>query len=650
MNRFSSKFAALFIASALALTPVVSSASPVSISASGSTEITQAYTQGWISKSLKGPDQSQTPITAADFAALLKAAAQEAGQTLSYEGTHSTTTLTREQAASIVNSFLNVPSSSDHSFKDIPANSTYKEAITAASQSGLIRGKTDSLFGYGQPVTRGEAAVIANRLYSYLQPFQITEATIMDMQQAMESGRLTSEELVQLYLDRIEKYDQKGPALNSILTINSKALEIAKALDEERLTKGARGPLHGIPVIVKDNYDTADMPTTSGNIGLKDVIPPDDATQVKLLKEAGAIILAKANLHEFAFGYTTVSSLGGQTLNPYNLSIVPGGSSGGTGAAVAANLAAVGMGSDTGGSIRIPSSFNSLVGIRPTIGLSSRDGIAPLALTQDTGGPMARSVADAALVLNATAAYDPKDVATARGVNLIAEDYTDYLLEDGLKGARIGIVREVFGTNPEVNSVIEKAIQDMKLAGAVMIDNVTIPNFDKINQYGSLSGWEFKFQFNDYLTSLGDKAPYRTLDELIKSGKFDPSIESMLHQRNDRPSLDEEEYKDIVLYRTRYVQDAVLKMMADNKLDALIFPTSANPPVSIGEEQTVGDGFKLSSFTGWPTITVPAGYTSNGLPIGMDFFGRAFSEPKLIELAYSYEQHTKHRKAPKNTP
>ncbi len=443
--------------------------------------------------------------------------------------------------------------------------------------------------------------------------------------------------------------------MNAILTLNPEAIHIAKALDAERAERGPRGPLHGIPIIVKDNIDTVDMPTTSGCICLEGAMAPDDAAQVKKLKDAGAIILAKSNLHEFAFGYTTVSSLGGQTLNPYDLTRVPGGSSGGTGAAIAANFAAVGLGTDTGGSIRVPSSFNSLVGIRPTVGLSSVDGIAPLAHAQDTGGPIARSVEDAALILNATAGYDPNDVSTAKSVGFVPEDYTAYLDKEGLKGARIGIVREVFGTNPEVNQVMNQAIEDMKKAGAIIVDDVKIPNFAEINKYGSLSAWEFKFNFNDYLKSLGAEAPFHSLDDIIKAGKYHPSNEQMLQQRNSRESLNSEEYKDILLHRTKLAQEAILKMMADNQLEALIFPTSANPPVKIDntqmkEYQNIGEGFKLSSFTFWPTVTVPAGFTSDGLPVGMDFFGRAFSEATLLKLAYSFEQNTHHRKAPELTP
>ncbi|MEC0370180.1 amidase family protein [Paenibacillus chibensis] len=649
MKSFKRNLLTLLLISALSLTPIIASASPAVSPASGS-EKTEASSPSWMPQSLTSLTLSSSPITTAEFAEAVKRAAEAAGSSVSLAASNDKEHLTREKAASLLNSAINVPYAKSIAYKDIAPNSPYEKAISNVYTAELMQGKSPQTFGYGKMLTHREAAAIVYRLYQYLQPFQLTEATIADMQKAMETGRLTSEKLVQQYLDRIAKYDHQGPSLNSILTLNAKALDTARQLDMERAATGERSPLHGIPVIVKDNYDTYDMPTTSGNIGLKGVTPPDDAAQVKKLRDAGAIIIGKANLHEFAFGYTTVSSMGGQTLNPYDPTRVPGGSSGGTAAAVAANLAAVGMGTDTGGSIRIPSSFNSLVGIRPTVGLSSRDGIAPLALTQDTGGPIARTVADAALILNATAGYDPHDIATAKSVGFVPKDYTDYLDKDGLKGARIGIVREVFGSDAEVNSVASRAIEEMKAAGAILVDNVQIPNFDIINKYGSLSAWEFKFQFNDYLKSLGDAAPYKSLDELIASGKYDPSIKKALIDRNNRTSLDAQEYKDIVLFRTKYVQDAVLKMMADNQLDALIFPTSSKTAVKVGEEQVAGDAFKLSSFTGWPTVTVPAGFTADHLPVGIDFFGRAFSEPELIKLAYSYEQQTHHREAPELTP
>ncbi|MFA1821532.1 amidase [Virgibacillus oceani] len=479
-----------------------------------------------------------------------------------------------------------------------------------------------------------------------LASFELEEATIASIQEQMEAGDLTAEELVDHYLAQIDAYDQQGPSINSIITINENAMDEAIALDEERDTDGPRSPLHGIPIIVKDNFDTEGMPTSAGCLCLRDSIAADDSFQVKELKEAGAIILAKSNLHEFAFGITTESSLGGQTLNPYNLDHNPGGSSGGTAASVASNFAVAGLGTDTGGSIRIPSAFNSLVGIRTTMGLASRDGIIPLALTQDIGGPMARTVEDTALLLDATVGYDPNDIETAKSINNYPETYTAYLNEDGLEDAKIGVIRELFqGGDAEVNALVDQALLDMESAGAEVID-VEIDNLSGITSYPSLSSWEFKFQLNDYLEAMGDATPYSSLTEIIESGEYLDSIERSLIQRNERETLDTEEYKDILLFRTQASQNGLLQAMADHELDALVYPTSTNPAAEIGRGQRSGSNNRLSAFSGFPAITVPAGFTANELPVGVEFLSRPFEETTLIELAYAYEQETQHREPP----
>ncbi|WP_458476478.1 amidase family protein [Paenibacillus sp. TH7-28] len=505
----------------------------------------------------------------------------------------------------------------------------------------------------GQTLPAGDLPVLHGRVVSPLKPFVLEEATIADMQLAMDQGKLTSKQLVQMYLDRIAKYDEQGVSLQAVLTLNPEALSISEALDQERATQGPRGPLHGIPILVKDNFDTADMPTTAGCLCLKDSIPDKDADQIARLKKAGAIILGKTNLHEFAFGITTSSSLGGQTKNPYAPGHYPGGSSGGTGAAIAANFAAAGLGTDTGGSIRIPSSFNSLVGIRPTIGLSSRDGIIPLALTQDVGGPMARTVEDAAILLDATAGYDPNDIATAYSLGHLPASYTDFLDADGLKGARIGVAIELFqnGNDQEksVTDVVYHAVDELKALGAAAIP-ITIPNLAEINKYPSLSGYEFKFQLNEYLKELGDAAPYHILAEIIASGEYDKAQEQSMKAREARATLETEEYKDILLHRTKLTRDALLKVMADYDLDAIVYPTTTQPAAVIGENQVSGANNRLSPFSGFPAITVPAGFTTDGLPVGIEFLGRAFDEGTLIKLAYSYEQGTHHRQSPKLTP
>ncbi len=485
--------------------------------------------------------------------------------------------------------------------------------------------------------------------------FNLVDATIADINAVFDAGALDSQELTQLYLNRIDAYDDSSPNLNSLITINPDALETAAALDLERQTTGARSPLHGVPVIVKDNYNTFDLPTTAGAIALEGFVPTYDAYQVEQLRDAGAIILGKANLSEFAFSFSTESSLGGVTLNPYDPSTTPGGSSGGTGSAIAASFGTIGLGTDTGGSIRIPSSFNSLVGVRPTIGLSSREGIIPLALSQDVGGPMTRTVADAAVTLDYTVGFDPEDPVTEKSIGNVPDSYTDYLDPNGLEGARIGVVPELFGSNEDeeaaqVNAIANEAIAVMESLGAEIVEDVTIPNLDQILAYPSLSSFEFKSNLNDYLAEQPN-APVQSLDEIIASGGFLPSNEATLVSRNQRGDLENDpQYQDIIQNRPTLTQEALLAALEENDLDALFFPTSTEPAALLGESIVTGSANRLSPFSGFPEITVPAGYTSDGLPVGISFLGEAFSEPTLIKLAYSYEQNTLNRVAPSTTP
>ncbi|ANY66991.1 amidase [Paenibacillus sp. BIHB 4019] len=603
---------------------------------------------------LKLGDASISPdklIPAAELKKLFDQSAKLAGGDATFTAAVKGATITRKDAAVMIAKGLHLSPAAEP-YKDVPDKASYASSVGAVMEAKLMLGVNQSQFAPNQSLTYAGAYALAYRIYNYSMPFLLPEATIASIQQAVGQGKLTYKELVQQYLDRIEKYDDQGIKLNAILTINPKALEIAEELDKERAASGIRGPLHGIPVIVKDNYDTNDMPTTAGCLCLKDSIPSEDAEQVAKLKAAGAIILAKANLHEFAFGITTSSSLGGQTLNPYALDHYPGGSSGGTGAAIAANFGVIGMGTDTGGSIRIPSTYNSLVGIRPTIGLSSRDGIIPLALSQDVGGPMTRTVTDAAIVLDATVGYDPDDVATAASISHIPSSYTSYLDAKGLKGARIGVATELFGTTEAeqpTTEVVQAAVKDLAKLGAVTVD-ITIPNLKEIMAYPSLSGYEFKFQLNEYLAELGSKAPYHSLTEIIASGQFDKSMEASLKTRDARQSLNTEDYKDIVLFRTKTTKDALLKVMADNRLDAIVYPSTTQTAALIGEAQNAGGNNRLSPFSGFPAITVPAGYTAEGLGASIEFLGRDYSEPTLIKLAYSYEQGTKHRVAPVLAP
>ena len=489
--------------------------------------------------------------------------------------------------------------------------------------------------------------------------FRLEEATVTDINAAFDAGALSSEQLTQLYLNRIDTYDKAGDKpLNSVIITNPNALETARALDLERQTTGPRSPLHGIPLIVKDNYDTFDLPTTAGSLSLAGSIPPDDADQVQKLRDAGAIVLAKTNLAEFAFSpEMTVSSILGTTRNPYDLDRVPAGSSGGTGAAVAANFGTVGLGTDTGNSIRGPSSHNALVGIRSTIGLTSRDGIVPLNLSRDIGGPMARTVEDAAIVFNIIAGYDLADSSTEAVKGIDLPDYTASLNQDNLSGARIGVLDELFrpstGTtrsataDPEIVALMDQAIEDLRSKGAT-VESTVIPNYDAILQRTTGLN-RFEFDLNNYLASLGPDAPVASLDEIIASGKFDPLIESNLINAaavEDVAPEDREIFQAIEAAREELRQE-VLAVMDSQDYDALIFPTWNNPPRLIGDMSSPsGNNSGITAPPlGFPAITVPMGYTVNDtLPAGLQFLGRAYDEQTLIELAYSYEQATNFRR------
>jgi amidase len=505
--------------------------------------------------------------------------------------------------------------------------------------------------------------------------FDLQEATIADLQQRMASRQETARSLVEKYLARIEAIDRQGPALHSVIEINPDALAIADRLDAERASKGARGPLHGVPILIKDNIATADrMMTTAGSLALNGSIAPHDAFIVERLRKAGAIVLGKTNLSEWANFRSTHSSSGwsgrgGQTKNPYALDRNPSGSSSGSGAAVAASLCAVAIGSETDGSIVSPSSNNALVGIKPTLGLLSRSGIVPIAHSQDTAGPMARTVADAVAVLGAMAGSDPNDPATVPpgtvGAGLRARprqmpaDYSTFLEANGLRGARIGVVRNrLFGYSAAADQIADAAIADMKKQGAVIVDPANIPTLGKFDdsEFDVLL-YEFKADLNTYLARLGPTAPVHSLKEIIAFNEshkdqelpyFGQDIMTMAEKKGPLTSAT---YllalaKDRRMSRTLGI-DAV---MTTHKLDALVAPTGG-PAWLI--DLVNGDGgtaaapgpSTVAAVAGYPHITVPAGYF-RGLPIGVSFFGRAWSEPTLIKLAYAYEQATKHRRPP----
>lgn len=486
------------------------------------------------------------------------------------------------------------------------------------------------------------------------QAFQVIEATIKEIHDAYLSEEITCQELVQTYLDRIQKYD-KDKKLNSIVTLNPNALTRASELDKERQeTKNLR-PLHGIPVIVKDNYETLDLQTTAGSEALEGYIPPDDAFQVRALRKAGAVILAKSNMAEWAFSpYETVSSIAGLTRNPYDLSRVPAGSSGGTAAAVAANFGTVGLGTDTGNSIRGPSAHCCLVGIRSTMGLTSRDGIIPLYKRNDIGGPMARTVEDAVRVLDVISGYDPADPITKRCQGKIPETYTDFLDKDGLKGARIGVFRVLAdraSSDPKVKAVFEKALQDMKDQGAEIIDPFDIPDFGELSK--NLWCDTFRHDLNQYLASLGEEAPVKNLTEIFNSGKFLRTVRKRIEKALEVPLTEEPPCKDLY-HEPRNIKfrEAVLKAMEDQNVDVFVYPTWGNPPRKLGDMRSpVGDNSQLiPPHTGLPAFTVPMGYTYKKLPAGIQIVGKLFGEPEVIKIAYSYEQATKHRRTPSEFP
>jgi Asp-tRNA(Asn)/Glu-tRNA(Gln) amidotransferase A subunit family amidase len=488
--------------------------------------------------------------------------------------------------------------------------------------------------------------------------FDVTETTIADLHAAMRAGTLTCHELVGTYLDRIAAYDKNGPAINAIIVVNPKALAVADSLDKHVASGGAMGALHCVPMIVKDNFETKDLPTTAGSLSLRGLQPARDAFMVRRLREAGAIVLAKSNMAEFAFTpYETVSSiLPGYTKNPYALDRVTAGSSGGSAAAVAANLGEAALGTDTGNSIRGPSSHQALVGIRSTMGLTSRDGVAPLNLAADIAGPMARSVADAVAIFQVIAGEDGADTVTARSRGKRATDYNAYLKRDALKGARIGVLHQAYdreSADPEVIRVFNAALEDMRRQGATIVDPVAVAGLDEHLKAWTGSCNQFKYDIEAWLARHGDRAPVHTVAEIIASRRFHPSIRPQLEaaQAESLPPARNPGCRNRDVFRA-WLRTAVTSTMDSLHLDALVYPTWSNVPRLIGDLNTpAGDNSQLfSPSTGFPAITVPMGYTRGQLPAGLQWFGRAWSEPTLIGLAYSYEQATRWRRPPASTP
>jgi Asp-tRNA(Asn)/Glu-tRNA(Gln) amidotransferase A subunit family amidase len=490
--------------------------------------------------------------------------------------------------------------------------------------------------------------LIAGTVSAGARAYDVYEKSIVELESALSSGEVTSRQLVEGYLARIKAYDQAGPKLNSVVTLNPKALEEADALDKERGRKKLRGALHGIPVLVKDNYETLGMPTSNGSIALATYQSAADSFAVKRLKAAGAIILGKTTMHELANGITNVASYTGLTRNPYDPTRSPGGSSGGTGAAIGASLAAAGMGSDTCGSIRIPSAFQNLMGLRGTQGLSSRDGIFPLSSTQDIGGPLARSVTDLAIMLDATVGYDPNDPITAESKGRIPKSYRDTLTPDALKGARIGVVRFLYGNTAEdrdYGTVVDAALNRMKEQGAEVMD-VEIPGLEALLADSTVITHEFKNDMDAFLAKRPN-ALVRTWTDFYDKGLVH---EQLLSRRAMYEKPDPEALRRAFTKR-KALREVVVAILAEKKLDALAFPAITRLPNQTTSIATNGGSTcQLSATTGLPAMAVAVGFGAEGTPVGMELLGAPFAEPTLLKIGYGWEQFARPRKAPFSTP
>ena len=491
------------------------------------------------------------------------------------------------------------------------------------------------------------------------------ELTIRDLQDQMEARALSARVLVESYLERIERLDRAGPGLNAVIELNPEALAIADALDAERARDGARGPLHGIPVMLKDNIDTGDrMSTTAGSLALEGTFALQDAAVAAKLREAGAIILGKTNLSEWANFRSSRSSSGwssrgGQTRNPYSLDRNPCGSSSGSAVAVAANLCAAAIGTETDGSVVCPSHANSIVGIKPTIGLVSRAGIIPIAHSQDTAGPMGRCVADAAALLGALVGADPRDPATSAGTDRLFTDYTQFLDSEGLQGARIGVARNFFGFNDRVDAIIEECIERMRQLGAEIVDPADIATAAQLSEpEDKVLHYEFKADLNSYLAGRGADTTVRSLKEIIAFNERNRDRvmpyfgQELMIEAEEKGPLTDEEYLEALANCRRLARsegiDATLKAHA---LDAIVAPTGGPPwPTDwVNGDHFSGSSSSPAAVAGYPNITVPAGYIF-GLPVGISFFGPTFSEPTLIRFAYAFEQATQVRCRPEFSP
>jgi amidase len=528
--------------------------------------------------------------------------------------------------------------------------------VTAVTATPLVAGDFK---------VNGDSSVSGTAPAGDIPAFELDEATISELQDAMKSGKLTSRAITEKYLARIDQIDKQGPAINAIIELNPDALSIADGLDKERSAKGARGPLHGIPMLIKDNIDTADkMMTTAGSLALLNSRAVKDSTVAQRLRDAGVVILGKTNLSEWAnirSNHSTSgwSGRGGQTKNPYALDRNPCGSSSGSGAAISANLAAAAIGTETDGSIVCPSSTCGIAGIKPTVGLVSRTGIIPISHSQDTAGPMCRTLRDAAIVLGALTGMDEADPATAESREHSYTDYTQFLKEDGLRGARIGVVRRTFGFNEDVDKIMENALEVMKKQGAILVDPAPIESAGKFGESEfTIFLYELKADLNAYLAKLGPNAPVKTLKDIIEFNDHNAEKEmpyfgqDTFLKSQEKGPLTAQEYLDAVAKaRDLARKQGIDATMDKNNLDALIGPTGGPAWLTdhINGDSFGGGSSSTAAVAGYPNITVPAGFI-HGLPVGISFFCRAWSEPVLLRVAYSFEQATKVRKAPTFAP
>jgi amidase len=495
-----------------------------------------------------------------------------------------------------------------------------------------------------------------------VRPFELDEITISELQDGMKSGKFTARSLVEKYISRTHEIDKRGPAVNAIIELNPDALSIAEALDLERKAKGARGPLHGVPVLIKDNIDTADqMMTTAGSLALVSSKPPKDSFVAQKLRSAGAVILGKTNLSEWAnirssHSVSGWSGRGGLTKNPYALDRNPCGSSSGTGAGISANLAAIGIGTETDGSIVCPSSSNGLAGIKPTVGLVSRSGIIPISHSQDGAGPMSRTVRDAAILLGALTGIDSEDAATAASAGKSQTDYAQFCDPNGLKGTRIGVARKYFGFNEAVDALIQQSLEVMKQQGATLVDPADIETFGKFDESELLVFmYELKADLNAYLGRLGPGAPVRSLQDIIDFNDRNRQEEmpyfgqDLFLKAQAKGPLTDKEYTDALAKNHQLARtEGIDALMDKHQLDAIVAPTGGPAWLTdlVNGDHVAGGSSNAAAVAGYPNINVTAGFLF-GLPVGISFFGRAWSEPTLIKLAYSFEQATKARRAPR---